>query len=150
MKDDVARKSFEKVKENQEKLRKKIDKLIKEERPIKDEEERTEFLDMLEWACLGHDGNEPYEVEVNGSIYKIGSVGLFIRYLLYQDKEEIKLPDFPEAPQAVSGVSKKIGPIWKTIRYELFSVFPTALQDSFSKSPETPKDRFRDVGGEVE
>lgn len=112
--------SFNKCRESQKKLRQKLTKLSEKGRPLKDETERCTFMDLLEWACLGHDGPMKCKLPpTNGYISGDNTIGETARRLAYEDGED-----------------EDMSKLWRSLRNELFRVFPVALMTAFSASPE--------------
>jgi len=125
----ALRATFEDVLVFQEKMRKKLDMLIAENRPLNGETERDTFMEILARSTLGLGGKTMVSVGVAGA-YDLGSVEEAARWLAYQEKKKVKL----EGPFHPSDI--EIGKLWKILRSTLFRVWPLALDRSTSISAE--------------
>lgn len=123
--------TFEATEQIQQKLRRHIEKLIKENRPLKDEEERTLFYKELSHSTLGLGTKIPAKIFIE-HLYEIGTAEFFARWVAKQTEKDIiiKKDGFPDSP------SFEIKIAWEKLLDLLFAVFPHALDKSISMSRE--------------
>jgi len=110
---------------NQEGLRAKIDELARENRTVRDDEERKEILKLLAMSCLGVDGKQPFNVIIQERKIVWPHLGYAIRRLSYWDGNNDK---------ELNGLTPTM--IWHTVLYHLFIVFSPALDKATSISKE--------------
>jgi hypothetical protein len=128
------RATFEDVKKDQKKLREKLDELIKENRPIKDEKERTLLLDVLipnATLGLGTFQSHTFQFPFQGS-GNFDNLEYWIRRICYLDSSIVpRLFLHDNQKQEIP-----IKFIWEKLRDELFLVYPMALNKAASISKE--------------
>ena len=129
----LVKATFEAVLNAQEQLRKKLDVLIKENSPIKDEEERNLFFSLLAHSTLGLGVNKKYILYVD-RYYSVGNIESAARWLAYETDANIQTPENYN-DRAVSPKTP-ISFFWTELRNQLFFVFPEALNKSMSMSKE--------------
>ena len=129
----LVKMTFEAVLTAQEEFRKKLDVLIKENRPIRDEDERDLFFSLLAHSTLGLGVNQKYSIYLD-RYYSVGNIESAGRWLAYETDVMIQTPKIfnegmvtPETP---------ISFFWEELRNQLFYVFPMALDKSMSMSKE--------------
>lgn len=126
----ALRATFEDVLVFQEKMRKKLDTLIAENRPLNGKKERDEFMGILARSTLGLGTNVYVQASSSGGVHDLGSVEVAARWLAYQEEKKIKLVG------AFSSSNIEIGELWGILRDALFRVWPLALDRSTSISAE--------------
>lgn len=132
----VYRATFEVVIEKQEMLRQMLDELIKEGRPIKNDEERKKYLLLLARSTLGVGTDDSIDSTILMSTEgKIKNIERTARWLAYQEDEIVEMPRWCEPP-ALVGQEYKIQEVWKMLRNALFSTFPKAINLAVQASPE--------------
>jgi len=130
------RRTFQDVLNSQEQLRNVIETLIKENRPLTDEE-RGDFIRLLGCSTFGLGRNQAFSMKISdrhgmerlGSVEKIARVLaketkdhlVFIRELGYNKQGEVSIP---------------INIFWSALLYHLFDVFPEALDRASAMSKE--------------
>lgn len=121
----VLRATFETVLKNQERLRKKLDLLKSENRPLNGNGERDEFMELLARATLGLGTKSKVRAEASG-VHILGNMEETACWLAYQDKKEVKL----------EYGTIEIGKLWMILRDAFFKVRPFALERATSISAE--------------
>lgn len=124
----ALRATFEDCLSYQEKMRKKLDTLISENRPLRGTKERDEFMQILARSTLGL--GMRVKVHAEGEMFNLGSVEVFARWISYQEKSEVKLEEKRRSANI------EIGELWKILRDCFFRVWPLALDRATSLSPE--------------
>lgn len=125
----VLRATFETVLKNQERLRKKLDALESENRPLSGDGERDDFMELLARATLGLGTKSKVRAVADG-VHILGNMEEAACWLAYQDKKKVKL----EGPFHSSDI--EIGELWKILRDAFFKVRPFALERATSISAE--------------
>lgn len=132
----VLRATFESVISNQERLRKHLDELISENRPLRDEKERELFMRELSYSTLGL-GFEyvvTYYHEKTGAFIR-KDVETTARWLSYQTSSDVDVP-LELYSNDRTKIVVPISELWMVLRNNLFTVFPLALKTSVSMSRE--------------
>ena len=125
----VLRATFERVLTCQEELRKKIDELANDKRPLRKADELDKFMELLARSTLGLGTNSNIRIDGGNGVRVIKSVERFARWLAYQEGSEVDVGD-------VSPIKIGIGSAWEHLRDGLFDVFPIALERAASLSAE--------------
>lgn len=130
----IIKPTFEAVLNSQERLRVKLETLIKEDRCLTDENERSEFMRLLSHATLG--------LGINQKVWFISSYGGHIRsnvevtgrWLAAQTKNVVPVPLelYKNKPQFKTSIHL----LWQCFLDNLYFVFPLALEKSISMSKE--------------
>lgn len=147
----VLRATFEAVFAAQERIRKHFDFLIKEDRPIKDEEERELFFKELCYATLGHGHDLIVELrhpDVNGVFFR-KDIETVLRWMAYQTGDAVLVPLQLHGEHQEMKEKMPYYIVWNHLRDQLFSVFPRALEHSVTMSREQDGQR-KPSGFEVE
>lgn len=153
------RASYEDLLEAQKELRKKLHRFIQENKPIEDFEEKEEFRDLVDRACLGiegkievemyrtgyaehkREGKDPFEETL--MLFR-GTISQFVTYVLNLDQEEIFF-----AEEGTNTRSKddayttevEIREFWGKILTSLENrVFPKSREMAFKATPEREPD----------
>lgn len=127
----ATRASFEDVLANQEKLRKWLDNLVKEDRPLKPEE-RGPFLQLVARATLGQGGKIPLvygDKSLRLHLYTrecASNAEDFFRFIAYYNGQHLELFESKLKPSA----------LWRWARELAFKTFPLALDRATSISAE--------------
>ena len=139
------RATLEDTHQYQEKLRLKLDRLIKENRPLKDEEERKELFDLLSHATIGL-GNKPVIIRLaeTKNIIEIPLFEQFISVLFYYDNVLIDDDFFFELTGKKIPCLVNIATLWKHTRNHLLGVFPDAKAMAIRLSKEREKKEVSD------
>lgn len=140
----LVKATFEATLNSQEKLRLKLDDLIKEGRCILDEEERSYFMQLLAHSTLGLGARYNVTYAVRDSSDG-GFVGLhtnldhFARWLCYQTSEMVDVPQNLQHYHRTSDIrvgSVPIKNLWEVLLHEYLNVFSEALDRSIGMSKE--------------
>jgi len=137
--------------QNQEKLRENLDELERENRPIKDEEERKKLFDLIAHSTfgLGVQKSDPIPFP-DGKIRFIKNIEKTTRYILYIKDTQIKKEDLFFIFNEEIHTNIEIKFLWNALKFELFAIFPEALNKaaSMSKERENKYDvDSKDMGG---
>ena len=132
----VLRATFEAVFSAQEKLRKHLDVLISENRPLRDETEKDLFMRELSYGTLGlgFEQNIIYYSEKHGALIR-KDLETTARWLSYQTIENVDVPSILFSEGLIKE-NVPIGRLWMLLRDNLFTIFPLALKLSVSMSRE--------------
>lgn len=129
----VTRASFEAVVSAQEELRTLLDKLISEDRPLK-EDERKSYMKLLAFSTIGLGTNQTtYLYDENVTLLR-RNIEVVSRWAAYLTASEVTVP--VEIGKPKESAKLKISIIWKCIRDELLYTFPYALERSWGQSQE--------------
>lgn len=131
----VLRATFEAVFSSQERLRKHLDELIAENRPLKDEAERDLFMRELSYATLGF-GFELNIIYYGHSALIRKDIETTARWLSYQTSNIVNTPlELYGRPDSVTE-NLPIHRLWRFLQEHLFTIYPLALKHSVSMSRE--------------
>ena len=125
------RATYDDVKKAQEQLRVLIDELEMENRCIVD---KKKFFSLLADSLLGLD----YEKEVliflpDSTVLRIKNLGKFLRHLAYVDSLCF---DFLKQYNKISDSDVCFSDIWRDLKFEIFGLYPEALNMSAKMSKE--------------
>lgn len=135
----IVRQTLEGVFQAQEKLRKHLDCLIDENRPLQDSRERDLFFRELVYSTLGLGREQIVHLYVGSFDGLRADLETVCRWLAYQDKSMVLVPmelrDMTRGycPQAAEA---PIRDLWRVVRDNLFSVFPRSIDRATSLSKE--------------
>jgi len=136
------RATFEDTKKNQEDLRETLDYLIKDKRPIKDEQERKQFIELLSNSTIGL-GTEPVKIRLDDkTMVEIKNLEQFISELLYVDAKVVSKNFFWFLTGKSLVDDVPIEQLWLNVRRHLFAVFPLAKASTIKISKEREKKEF--------
>jgi len=143
----VFKPTFEAVESMQQQFRRHLEQLIRENRPLKDETEKTLFYKELSHSTLGLGTFKDYVIYLD-RVYRFGNVESTSRWLAGQTTKDVAIPGDKGNPDSPS---VEISVLWTKLLELLFFVFPNALDKSISMSREAEafphrKDSFY-VGG---
>ena len=142
----VFKATFEAVGHMQQQLRRHIESLTEENRPLKDETEKTLFHNEINHALLGLGTFKMFTIKID-KMYTSGNVEFFARWLASRTSNSICIPG---EEGAMDSPPVDISLLWSRLLDLLFSVFPHALEKSIGMSKESElssrKDSFN-VGG---
>ena len=136
----ILRPSFEAVYNCQERLRKKLDELIEENRPVSNENERQELMNLTAHALLGLGNKVDHRVEwytvvpdipAAGGVDFLHDLEYHLRLTLYYDKDII-----PKGNYKNLFCDIPISVIWRIMRNWCFKIFPISLDRAMSISKE--------------
>lgn len=140
----VIKATFLDCSRSQDRLRKKLQKLIAENRCLNDSE-RDVFFQELAQATYGLGITKPFVIyikvdDIPGQIYTMGNIEGVARWLAMQTSNQICVPsDMGKACSPMVDISV----FWDTLLQGLFYVFPAALDRSSAMS----KERDATTGG---
>lgn len=134
----VLRHTFEEVLKSQKKLRRWIDDLIVENRPLRDSEERDVFIDLLERATLGFGHRFNFKVRFeDGKDMVYFHADAFFTAVAYHREGPLR-DDRGES------LNVEMSKLWREVRRFCLRVFPSSLDHAASMSPERlPADEFK-------
>jgi len=124
--------TFEAVDNSQQQFRRHLETLIKENRPLKDEEEKTLFYRELSHSTLGLGVFKVYNIQLE-RMYRFGNVESTARWLAGQTDKMVVIPG---DCGKVDSFPVKIKVLWEKLLDLLYFVFPNALDKSISMSKE--------------
>ena len=130
----VLRATFEAVFSAQQKLRKHLDALITENRPLEDEEERDLFMRELSYATLGLGNDLVVTFYGDGALIR-KDIETTARWLSYQTSNIVSTP-FELYGNMSSTRNIPIHQLWRFLRDHLFTIYPLALKHSVAMSRE--------------
>ena len=137
--------------QNQEKLRNKLDELECENRPVSDEKERKQLFDLIAHGTLGLGVQRSDPIPFpDGQIRFIKNIEKAIRYVLYIKNTKITKEDMFFIFNDEAHFDIEISFLWNALKFELFAIFPEALNKaaSMSKERENKYDvDSKDMGG---
>lgn len=142
------RATFEDTKSNQETLREKIDELIQEQRPIKDEQERKDLIELISNSTIGL-GTDPIKIRLyeKKKVVDIPNFEQFFYELLYvQDKKLDGCFFWFLTGENIDG-DVPIEYVWLNVRRCLFAVYPFAKANTLKLSKEREHYDFGGEGG---
>ena len=150
----IVKYTLEAVFSAQERLRKHLDQLIKENRPIKDENERDRFFRELTYSTLGLGAVETeFMTPGSGRMFYVLNLDGFVReFTYYNDKivsKEYIGNDHANTKSTDNNTSLPISEMWNLIKMHLFAIFPKAIDRATSISKET-SDKGKSTGYKVE
>jgi len=128
--------TFEDTRKRQERLRKKLEQLIKEKRPLHPYETDEYLEDLYKGLLLIGRGKKIYIITSNGDKIPLGDLLYFAQKMVYQKNNIVKIRynnKIYEIP---------IEKIWQLLLDEFLMIFPHALWEALHLSAE----RFRFVG----
>jgi len=134
-----SRATYTDTKNNQKKLVKKIHELIRENRPLNDDDEREKMLDLINGSTLGI-GTEQIQIRLPGKrTLNIDDFQHFIRCLIEYDFN-IVTSDFlfeiiGETHRCIN-YNIEIKDLWKQLLFNLNHFFPKAIESSVRISKE--------------
>jgi len=131
----VTRASFEAVFDSQERLRNLLDQLIKENRPLKDTDERNEYMKLLAFATIGLGTNHTTRLDLEDGTFLDRDLETVARWAAYLHDQEIEIP-LTIGKRSRKTTRVKISVIWTVIRDDLLSTYPFALERSWGQSQE--------------
>ena len=120
----------------QEKLREKLDMLIKEDRCIKDNDERDVLFPLISDACLGEDRDMKIDFFVkfpSGAWANIKNFSCFLSDFLYYTEDRVPHSYF-ERGGSLETVS--VSQVWKAVRTVFFMIRPKAQHKAIMMSKE--------------
>ena len=135
----IVKPTFEACLNAQEQLRVKLNELINENRCLKDENERSEFMRLLAHATLGLGVNERIDLSATYGLYIRNNLEITARWVADQTSNKIYVPFQLSAYNIHDQRQKpnfKIVAVWRAILRGLYSVFPIALDRAASMSKE--------------
>jgi hypothetical protein len=128
------RATYNDTQRHQKKLRERLDELGENNLPMT-KEKREEFFELSGDSLLGKDFNYECTLRLPGiTVLQIKNLGEFIRELAYQntivDKEFLE--------KYGKSIDKKIQAkdIWHEVKFNIFGIFPGALEDALHISKE--------------
>ncbi len=130
----VTRASFEAVVSAQEELRVLLDKLIAENRPLNDDQERKDYLKLLAFSTIGLGTNQTTYLYDEKMTLLRRNIEVVARWAAYLTSKNIDAPLEIGKPQ--QHLRMDISKIWLCIRDELLYTFPYALERSWGQSQE--------------
>ena len=134
-KKEQKRATYEDTLNRQEELRKKLDQMIQENRPVKDDTEREKLFHLFGDCFLGEDGGKEisyFMVFPPRTIVNIKDYGQTIRLLCYENKNTISISFFGYQGNETAPIKD----IWKAIRNIAFALFPIAQNKAVGISKE--------------
>lgn len=135
VKKQQKRATYEDTLSQQEELRRKLDQLIKENRCIKDDQEREYLFHLFGDCFLGEDGAKKIPFFIlypPGKRIQVDDFGQMIRLLCYEEKNMIPVTFFNEQGNQIL----MIRDVWIAIRKIAFSLFPISQNKAVSMSKE--------------
>jgi hypothetical protein len=128
----VYKPTFEAVENTQQQLRRHIEQLIQENRPLKDETEKTLFLKELAHSTLGLGTFKKFSIYIDRS-YDLGNVESTARWIASLTKSTVII----NKEGYSSSPSIEIHKLWEKCLELLYFVFPLALSEAIRMSRET-------------
>jgi len=130
----IVKPTFEAVLNAQERLRAKLNELIKENRCLKDEKERLEFMQLLAHATLGLGVNQIVKLNATAAVCIRENVEVTCRWLASQKENVVLVPLclYKSKPYCKAAIHF----LWQCVLDNLYYVFPLALDKSISMSKE--------------
>lgn len=138
----ISRDTLEAVFQSQEKLRKHLDTLIKEDRCLKDDEERNLFFRELTYSTLGFGTEHYFHIKVfdDLGIEEWGTVEYEARKLALATQNSFirKHPsiNFQGCEEDTREVNIPISRLWYILLHNLLNIFPEAIMKATSLSRE--------------
>jgi hypothetical protein len=130
----VTRASFEAVVSAQEDLRSLLDRLIAENRPLKDDQERKDFLKLLAFSTIGLGTNQTTYLYNEKMTLLRRNIEVVARWAAYLTSSVVDVP--LEIGKPNQHLRMDISKIWLCVRDELLYTFPYALERSWGQSQE--------------
>lgn len=127
----ALRATFEDVIVNQEKMRRKLEGMIDDNRPIRSESDRAEFLKLLYRSCLGLEAKTIFSFQGAKAVYFRCPFDKVISELMYHnDSDKFKLTQ-NEVEETV-----EMRTIWKAVLVHLYYIWGLARDRASSMSVE--------------
>lgn len=133
----ILKATMEAVFQSQERLRKHLDELVKENRCLKDQQERDTFFREVSYSTLGLGIEQiiEYKTKEYSGIRK--DVETVARWLAYQTTNKVIVPlELYKPGNEQYKEEVPICKLWQVLRDNLFSVFPLSLDRACSISKE--------------
>jgi hypothetical protein len=130
----VTRASFEAVVSAQEELRSLLDRLIAENRPLKDDVERKDFFKLLAFSTIGLGTNQTTYLYNEDMTLLRRNIEVVARWAAYLTDPMVEAP--MEIGKPKKHLMMDISRIWLCVRDELLYTFPYALERSWGQSQE--------------
>ena len=129
----VFKPTFEACESMQQQLRRHLETLIKENRPLENEEERTLFYKELSHATLGLGTYKVFNIQLDQGMFRYGNVESIARWLAGQTNNMVVIPG---DCGKINSPPTEIKILWRKLLDLLYFVFPNALDKSLSMSRE--------------
>jgi len=144
----VFKPTFMAVESMQQQLRRHLESLIAENRPLHDEAEKTLFYRELSHSTLGLGICRDFRIYLGNKIYRHGNIESSARWIASLTSSDAVIPGDMGNP---ASIKVSISVFWKKLLDELFFIFPMALDKSISMSREGESSTARldsfNVGG---
>lgn len=128
----ITKRTFEECLRAQQRLRKEILILIKEDRCLSDDKERDWFFSELAHATFGLGSDKPFKIHHDDEVFFLGSIESAGRFIAHQTSNPVSIKRDGQRDSKPIQIAK----LWEKLLFSLYEVFPVALDRSSAMSKE--------------